>query len=56
MSLGAFNANFALLGQALDEARRTSGWIPTATYSRVVRVFGYRDLRFNEYNHSGDWQ
>ncbi len=56
MSLWAFNANFALLGQALDEARRTSGWIPTATYSRVVRVFGYRDLRFNEYNHRGDWQ
>lgn len=43
------------LVDALESARSGSGWISLGQYQDHIRIFGYPDLKFNEYNHKGDW-
>lgn len=43
------------LNTALEDACTTSKWIPLQTFRDKIRVFGYNALKYNEYNHKGDW-
>ncbi|MBN9692813.1 MAG: hypothetical protein J0M24_21420 [Verrucomicrobia bacterium] len=49
------NPNFRLLDSALREAQRTTTWIQLQTYNRVLKIYGFKDLSFNEFNQKADW-
>jgi hypothetical protein len=40
---------------SLRRASETAGWINVGTLNRVLRAFGYQELRFNEFNRREDW-
>ena len=46
--------NFTLT-EALQSARQSSNWIPLSKMNESMKVFGYGDLRFNEYNTKNSW-
>jgi hypothetical protein len=43
------------LREALRTARQTSNWIPEPKMDQSMKVFGYNELRFNEYNTKNSW-
>jgi len=49
------NPGSRTLTQALEQARDTSGWISSATYEKTIRIYGLRELLFNQFNQRGDW-
>jgi len=55
MFLWAHNSQFPQLDEALSEARRTSGWISEGLMNSALRVYGYNNLQFREYNRRADW-
>jgi hypothetical protein len=40
---------------SLTQASQTAGWINSSTLNRVLRAFGYQELRFNDFNRREDW-
>ncbi len=48
-------ANSLSIVGALTRAYQNSGWISQATFENTIRVYGYRELRLNEFNQRGDW-
>lgn len=38
------------LWKALDRAATTSGWVTSQRLSEIISVYGYNDLKFNDYN------
>jgi hypothetical protein len=42
------------LSEALDEARDSSGWVPSQVNTHLKK-FGYTSMGFQEYNQAGDW-
>ncbi len=55
MALWSFDSHYPTLAGALEGARQTSGWIPSATFDRTIRIYGFRELEFNQFNQRGDW-
>lgn len=49
------NAQTTSLTDALSLARQQSGWISSSTYQRIVAIYGYTNLRFNDYNQRSSW-
>lgn len=43
------------LQEALNEGQRTTTWIQLQTYNRIIRIYGYKDLRIDEYNRRTNW-
>jgi len=43
------------LNDALEEGDTTSNWIPISQFRDKIRVYGYQDMHFREYNSKGDW-
>jgi hypothetical protein len=42
------------LKQAFDDALTGSSWVDSGHYSHM-KIFGYQDMTFYQYNHAGDW-
>ena len=42
------------LKQAFDDALAGSNWVDNGHYSHM-KIFGYQDMTFYQYNHEGDW-
>jgi hypothetical protein len=40
------------LWRALDRAAQSSGWVTPQKLSEIISIYGYNDLKFNEYNHN----
>lgn len=49
------NWNTMSLVAALDTARSNSGWIPDGQFWGAIRVYGFTNLRMNQYNQKTDW-
>jgi hypothetical protein len=47
--------NTMTLTDALETGRNNSSWIPSGQFWGAIRVFGYNDLRMNQYNQQKDW-
>lgn len=43
------------LAPVLEQARDGSNWVGPDKLWGALRVYGFRVLKFNEYNHQGDW-
>jgi hypothetical protein len=42
------------LRDVFDQALAGSNWVDSGHYSHL-KIFGYKDMKFLEYNHAGDW-
>jgi hypothetical protein len=42
------------LKQAFDDALTGSSWVDAGHYAHM-KIFGYQDMTFLQYNHAGDW-
>jgi hypothetical protein len=43
------------LDAIVESARSGSGWVSSSQLWDHLRIYGYRTLKFDEYNHKGDW-
>jgi hypothetical protein len=44
------------LVQALEDARQSSSWVQSGQLWGALRVYGYTEMKFDEYNHKNDWR
>ncbi len=49
------NWTFRTLIDALYNGRQNSNWVPLDQFRNNIRVYGYVELKMNEYNQKNDW-
>lgn len=56
-SVNKGNPMLGRLTRAIEDARSGSNWPPggASQLGSAMRVYGYNDLRFDEYNRKNDW-
>ena len=56
-SVNKGNPVLGRLTRAIEDARSGSNWPPggASQLGSAMRVYGYNDLRFDEYNRKNDW-
>ena len=55
MALWSFNAQFPELDRAFQQARSNSGYITQDVMDSALRLYGYNQLGFRQYNQRNQW-
>ncbi len=55
MTQWSYNWNTKTLVDALEDGRQSSNWIDSGKYWGALRVYGFSELRMNQFNQRTDW-